>query len=193
MSELVLTLISAALVNNVILLQGLAIDPALRMEHEDARQRLHALGLATLMLLLLTLGLGQAIYRFVLLPLDLTYLRLFVFLPLCVLLITPVLNGLQARLPAWPFSALEPLLLGNAALLGLNLQASNANLDLLTSVALGLGSGLGFWLALLLLQDLRQRLDHQAVPAMFRGTPVLLASAGIMGMAVLVLDGLFGA
>lgn len=189
MTELLLTLISAALVNNIVLHQALAIDPLLQPLEPEQRSRVHALGLATVLLMVLAVVPGQLLFKYGLQPLQLDYLRLFVFLPLCALLIAPLLNVLQRQLPHWPFSGLTPLLLGNAAVLGLALQASDATLDPLASLALSLGSGLGFWLVLCLFDDLRQRSD--AAPEALRGLPIELIGAGLMALAFLGFNGLF--
>lgn len=193
MTELILALIGAALINNVVLQHGLAIDPLLRCGPcgSASRLRVHALGLATLVAMFLVSVLGQLLYRYGLLPLQLDYLRLFVFLPLCVLGVTPVLGGLQRWLKHWPFAGLQPLLTGNAALLGLCLQLSGEDRGVLHAAMVGLGSGLGFWLALALFDDLRQRSRHDDIPLAFRGLPIDLMGAGIMAMAFLGLDGLF--
>lgn len=187
MSELLFVLFSAALANNIVLHQALAIDPATR---EDGN-RVHALGLATLVMMALAVGIGQALVQYGLRPFQLDYLRLFVFLPLCVLLVEPVSHLLQRQLPGWSFAGLKPLLLGNAALLGLSLQVSDAALSLLQTLAVTLGSGLGFWLVIFLLDDLRQRTDNTGVPAALRGLPITLVSAGIMAVAFLGFNGLF--
>jgi electron transport complex protein RnfA len=81
------------------------------------------------------------------------------------------------------------LLPGNAAVLGLALQASDATLDPFATLALSLGGGLGFWLALCLFDDLRQRSD--AAPVALRDLPIELIGAGIMALAFLGFNGLF--
>lgn len=189
MTELLLTLISAALVNNIVLHQALAIDPLLQPVAPAQRNRVHALGLATLVMIVLAVVPGQLLFRYGLQPLQLDYLRLFVFLPLCVLLTAPVLSVLQRQLPHWPFNGLTPLLLGNAAVLGLALQASDARLEPLATLAVSLGSGLGFWLVLCLFDDLHPRSD--AAPMALRGLPIDLIGAGIMALAFLGFNGLF--
>ncbi|MEE1868224.1 Rnf-Nqr domain containing protein [Pseudomonas auratipiscis] len=191
MSEFILALISAALVNNLILHQGLAIDPALRLSADQSRRRLHALGLATLVLLVLTSNIGQLLYRYVLQPLQLGYLHVFILLPLCVLLIEPLLAGLSRTLPTLPFSGLMPLLLGNVALLGLGLQLIQGDYGTLQTLAWSLGGGLGFWLALCLFADLRERSDNDSITPSFRGLPVELIGAGVMALAFLGFNGLF--
>lgn len=199
MTELILALIGAALVNNIALLHTLAVDPLLRSpaRREPAptrfahRPQVHALGLATLVAMLVVSILGQLLYHYTLHPLQLDYLRLFVFLPLCVLTPLPILLGLQRWLKDWPFAGLQPLLAGNAALLGLCLQLSGEHQGLLHAGMIGLGSGLGFWLVLALFDDLRQRSRHDDVPLAFRGLPIELMGAGIMAMAFLGFSGLF--
>lgn len=112
MTELIVTLIGAALINNIVLHQGLALDPALRIDGAADRHKIHALGLTTGLLMLSSTLIGQLLYRYLLLPLQLDYLRLFVFLPLCIVLITPLLTLVSHWQPQLPQTGLKPLLLG---------------------------------------------------------------------------------
>lgn len=191
MTELILALIGAALINNIVLQQTLALDPLLRPDDRTSRPRVHALGLATLVAMTLISTLGQLLHHYLLLPLQLGYLRLFVFLPLCVLSAGPILHGLQRWRKNPAFDGLKPMLMGNAALLGLCLQLAEEQRGVLFSLAVGLGSGLGFWLVLALFDDLRQRSQHDDIPLTFRGLPIELMGAGIMAMAFLGFSGLF--
>ncbi|AZC39583.1 Rnf-Nqr domain containing protein [Pseudomonas chlororaphis] len=192
MTEIVLTLISAALINNFVLQWPLGVDPLLQASAEPqvARRRIHALGIATSCLMLLCSLLGYGLYQALLVPLGLTSLQLFVFLPLGVLLIAPLLKLLTRMLPGLPFDGLWPLLLGNAGVLGALLLAVQANRGITYSLALGLGAGLGFWLVLSLFSDLRQRILNNDVPLPFRGLPIDLISAGLMAVAFLGFNGL---
>ncbi|WDG76331.1 Rnf-Nqr domain containing protein [Pseudomonas chlororaphis] len=192
MTEIVLTLISAALINNFVLQWPLGVDPLLQASTEPrvARRRIHALGIATSCLMLLCSLLGYGLYQALLVPLGLTSLQLFVFLPLGVLLIAPLLKLLTRMLPGLPFDGLWPLLLGNAGVLGALLLAVQANRGIAYSLALGLGAGLGFWLVLSLFSDLRQRILNNDVPLPFRGLPIDLISAGLMAVAFLGFNGL---
>lgn len=186
MTDFFLTLIGAALANNLVLLLPLGIDPALGAP--GPRSRLHALGLATACVLLLAMPLSQVLYQQLLLPLHLEHLRLLGFLLLGALLILPTLALLARVRPGLPVAGLEPLILLNGALLGLALLAGDAGF--FQALALGLGGGLGFWLVLLLFADLLERIDQPDLPAAFRGAPILLISAGLMGLAFLGFAGL---
>ncbi|HEF4757768.1 TPA: NADH:quinone oxidoreductase [Pseudomonas putida] len=186
MTEALLTLISTALINNLVLHWPLGVDPLLGSD----RRQVHALGIATTCLMLMVGLLGYALYHWLLIPLELTSLRLFVLLPLSVLLISPLLKGLSRMFPALSIEGLWPLLLGNAGVLGVTLLNMQDDKGILTATALSLGAGLGFWLVLSLFNDLRQRTLDNDVPLPFRGLPIDLIGAGLMAVAFLGFSGL---
>ena len=186
MTETLLTLISTALINNLVLHWPLGVDPLLGSK----RQQVHALGLATTCLMLIVGALGHALYHGVLVPLDMASLRLFVFLPLSVLLIAPLLTLLGRLLPTLSFEGLRLLLLGNAGVLGVALLNVEDDQGFFHAIALSLGAGLGFWLVLSLFQDLRQRTLDNDIPLPFRGLPIDLISAGLIAVAFLGFSGL---
>lgn len=186
MTELLLTLISAALINNLVLHWPLGVDPLLTTQ----RRQVHALGIATASLMLIVGMLGYAFYHGLLVPLELTALRLFVFLPLSVLLIAPLLKLLSRLLPKRSFDGLWPLLLGNAGVLGLTLINAQDDKGFFHATALSLGAGLGFWLVLSLFSDLQQRTLDNDIPLPFRGLPIQLIGAGLIAVAFLGFSGL---
>ena len=186
MTEIILTLVSAALINNFVLHWPLGVDPLLAAE----RRQVHALGIATTCLMLVAGLLAYALHLWLLVPLHLTSLELLVFLPLSVLLINPLLKLLSAALPQLSFDRLWPLILGNAAVLGLMLINARDDQGILRATALSLGAGLGFWLVLSLFSDLRQRTLDNDVPLPFRGLPIDLISAGLIAVAFLGFSGL---
>lgn len=184
MTDMLLTLVSTALISNFVLQMPLAVDPVLASPAEP-RRRVHALGIATTLLMVLSSFLGYLLYHYLLQPLALTALRLFVFLPATVLLIRPLLSVLSRQLPKLSFDGLWPLLLGNAGVLGVVLIGTQDDKGLAQMMALSLGAGLGFWLVLSLFSDLRQRISDNDIPLPFRGLPVELISAGLMAVAFL--------
>lgn len=187
MTEIVLTLFSAALITNLVLHWPLGVDPLLAA---NGRRQVHALGLATACLMLIVGTLGYLLDHWLLVPANLTSLRLFAWLPLSVLSIGPLLRLLAHWLPALPFEGLWPLLLGNAGILGITLLNSQDDQGLGHAIAASLGAGLGFWLVLSLFDDLRQRTFNNDIPLPFRGLPIQLISAGLMAVAFLGLRGL---
>lgn len=186
MTEIILTFISAALINNVVLHWPLGVDPLLGTE----RRQVHALGIATTCLMLLVSTLGQALDHGLLVPLGLTSLRMFVLLALSVLLIGPLLKLLSRLCATLSFDGLWPLLLGNAGVLGLALLNLEYDHGIAHAAATGFGAGLGFWLVLSLFTDLRQRTLDNDVPQPFRGLPIDLIGAGLIALAFLGFNGL---
>ncbi|MNL15899.1 Electron transport complex protein RnfA [compost metagenome] len=186
MTETLLTLISAALINNLVLHWPLGVDPLVG----SVRRQVHALGIATTCLMLIAGVSGYALFHWLLVPLDLTALRLFVFLPLSVLLISPLLKLLARLLPKLSFDGLWLLMAGNAGVLGVTLFNAQDDNGFFHAMALSLGAGLGFWLVLSLFNDLRQRTLDNDVPLPFRGLPIDLIGAGLIAVAFLGFSGL---
>lgn len=181
MTEFIFALLGAALVNNLVLGLPLGAD-SLR------QPRSQALALAGGALIALATPLAWLIDQWLLAPLALGALRLFVFLPLLAPLAWLCLQGLARLRPQLPRDGLWPLLLANGAALGAMLLGSAGSFA--TALGLGLGGGLGFWLVLSLFDDLLQQVDESQVPAAFRGAPLLLVCAGLMGLAFLGFNGM---
>ncbi|AMB85570.1 NADH:quinone oxidoreductase [Pseudomonas agarici] len=192
MTDLFLTFVSAALINNIVLQWPLGVDPLLQATRTPGieRHKLHALGIATTWLMLVATLLNYSVYQLLLLPLDLSALQLLVFLPLSVALIHPSLKLLARWLPGLPFEGLWPLLLVNGGILGLALISTQNDRGVSHAALLSLGTGLGFWLVLGLFSDLRQRIHHEEVPLPFRGLVIELISAGLIALAFLGFNGL---
>jgi len=180
MNDYVLVLVSAALLNHLILHRA-----------PVSRLRIHMLGASAALITLLGLTLGKLLQDLVLAPLQLQDLQLFLFLPLLALLAWGVTAALKRVRPGWPLDNLPAWLLSNSLVLGLLLQLTHEHDQWLPVLSGGLVSGLGFWLALALFDDLRQRSDHADMPTALRGLPIELIGAGVMAMAFSGFNGLF--
>jgi len=178
MTELLVALLCAALISHYLLRLALPGDP--RVE----RLRVHALGLATTLLIVLTGVSSYLLVHFVLQPLALDALWLFAYVPVAILLSQPLLNGLSRHVPALPVDGLWVPLLANAGVLSVVLLGPGNASQLIYS----LGIGPAFWLTFSLFSDLRQRIDENDIPQPFKGLPVDLLSAGLMAVAFLGLN-----
>ena len=177
MNDYLLVLISAALVNHLCLHQ----QPLPRLH-------LHVHGLACALCIALGVIGAQLLMRGVVAPLHIHDLALFLLLPWLALLAWGVPWLLARWRPAWPVAKLPALLLSNAMVLGLALQQDS---PWPATLLQGLLAGGGFWLALILFADLRQRSAHADIPGVLRGLPIELLGAGVMAMAFSGLNGLF--
>lgn len=190
MTDLLLVIFSAALVNNIVVLEVIGADPALAfLRRQDVA---FDLSLTLLVLLPVVIVASWLLQHWLMSPLDLEYLQLL----LLVAVILCSVYGLKALVPFLPHSLstrLDPLLpfAGlNVTVLGTVLLNQEAGNGFPASIAFAIGTALGFALLLLLMTAVRERLEAADVPLPFRGMPVLLLTLSIMAMAFMGFKGL---
>ena len=185
MAELALIVIAAALVNNIVLVQQLGVCP---LFGTSARVET-AVGTALVTGLVLTIAsaLTHVVEHYVLLPLDLPYLRLLAFVVVVALAVrgTDAIARRGSPLTTQLIGIQAPLLTANCAVLGVALLNSAASRSLVAAVLYGVGAALGFGLALVLFAGLRERLERTDVPTPFRGAAIAFVTAGILSLAFL--------
>ncbi|WP_334131678.1 electron transport complex subunit RsxA [Silanimonas lenta] len=183
MTELLLLLVGAVLVNNFVLVKFLGLCPFMGV----SRQLDAALGmaLATGFVLTLAAGLSWAIQRWLLEPLGIGELRTpaFILVIAATVQFTELLLHRQSPRLYRVLGLYLPLITTNCAVLGVALLNVQSRHSLLESVLFGFGAALGFGLVLVLFAALRERLEAADVPLAFRGAPVALAAAALMALA----------
>ncbi len=190
MSELLLLLLSAALFNNFVLAQFLGLCPFMGVTQSS--NTAIAMSLATAFVLTLAAALGWIVYHGVLVPLDLTYLNIIVYI--VVIAATVQFTELYLRHVSPLLHRLLgiylPLITTNCAVLGVVLLSQREELSLLATLVFALGAALGFSLVLTVFAALRERLQHPDVPEAFRGTPIALITAGLLALGFLGFAGM---
>lgn len=73
----------------------------------------------------------------------------------------------------------------NSSLVGMLLIVANSEATGVQIVSSGISYSLGFWLALVVMAGIRERLDLAPVPKPLRGVPILLVAAGLLGVALM--------
>lgn len=189
MTELVLIVLSAALVNNFVLVQFLGLCPLM-----GASRRLEGaagLALATGLVLTCASGLSYLVDRYLLLPFDLPYLRLLSFILVigASVQLAEVLIRRFSPLLHRVLGIYVPLIASNCAVLGVALLNANASRSLIAALFYGAGAAAGFGLALVLLAGLRERLARADVPEPFQGASIAFVTAGILSLAFLGFTG----
>ena len=190
MTDLALILISALLVNNFVLAQFLGLCPFMGITR--GYDTALATGVATTFVLTLSAITAYFLYHGVLVPLDLTYLRLIAF----IVVIAGVVQVLQAYLRATSpvlhqlLGMYLPLITSNCAVLGVALLAINQELSLAQTTFFAVGAAAGFTLVMVLFGAMREGLQHAHIPLPFRGVPIALISAGLMSLAFMGFQGL---
>jgi Na+-translocating ferredoxin:NAD+ oxidoreductase subunit A len=192
MGELLLILIGALLVNNFVLAQFLGLCPFMGVTRQY--QPAAAMSLATAFVLTTSAAASHLLYHALLVPLELEYLRIVVF----IVVIASVVQGVERVLRAASPLLYEvlgiylPLITSNCAVLAVALLAIGQSLGFVETVVYGIGAALGFSLVMILFAALRERLEHAPVPAPFRGVPVALVTAGILSLGFMGFAGLTG-
>jgi electron transport complex protein RnfA len=192
MADLALLLIGALLVNNFVLAQFLGLCPFMGVT--KGYDTALATGLATTFVLTLSSLLAYLLYHAVLVPLELEYLRIIVFITTIAGVVQLIHYYIRATSPLLHqlLGVYIPLITSNCAVLGVALLAVDQKLSLLETVIFALGAAAGFTLVMVLFGAIRERLANDAVPFAFQGSAIALITAGIMSLAFMGFQGFAG-
>lgn len=183
MQSLILIMISAALVNNVVLSQFLGICPFLGVSKKINTAA--GMGAAVIFVITLASFITSLLYKFLLVPYDLTYLNTIVFILVIAALVQFVEMVMKKTMKSL-YSALGvylPLITTNCAVLGIALINVQKEYSVLTSVVNGFGTAVGFTIAIVILAGIRERCEDNDIPESFKGTPIVLIMSGLMAIA----------
>ena len=164
MKTLLLIAVGSALVNNVVLSQFLGLCPFLGVSKKI--KTASGMGAAVIFVITVSSFLAALIYKYVLVALDLTYLNTIVFILVIAALVQFVEMVLKKFSPSL-YQALGvylPLITTNCAVLGVALTNVSKNYDIGTSVVNGLGTSVGFTIAIVILAGIRERNEYNDVP-----------------------------
>ena len=190
MSSLILIIVTTALVNNVVLCQFLGICSFLGVSSQKKASL--SLGLAVMAVLTVSSAVANLLYTYVLAPLGMDYLKTIVFILVIAALVQMVEMYLKKNAHAiyQSLGIYLPLITTNCAVLGVALTNVQNGYNLLQSIFAGFGTALGYTIAIVLLAEVREHLDEEAIPAPFRGAPIVLLCATLMAMAFMGFSGL---
>ncbi len=190
MKELLLIAIGSALVNNVVLSQFLGLCPFLGVSKKV--ETASGMGGAVIFVLTLSSAVTGAIYEFILSPLDITYLQTIVFILVIAALVQFVEMFLKKSMPPL-YNALGvylPLITTNCAVLGVALTNVQKSYSVLSGIVNGFATAVGFTIAIVILAGLREKMEYNDIPQSFKGTPIVLVTAGLMAIAFFGFSGL---
>lgn len=183
MQSLILIMISAALVNNVVLSQFLGICPFLGVSKKINTAA--GMGAAVIFVMTLASFITSVLYKLLLSPFNLTYLNTIVFILVIAALVQFVEMVLKKMVESL-YQALGvylPLITTNCAVLGIAIINVQKEYSVLTSVVNGFGTALGFTIAIVILAGIRERCEDNDIPESFKGTPIVLIISGLMAIA----------
>ncbi len=189
-AELIMIAIGSAFINNVVLSQFLGICPFLGVSKKINT----AAGMGGAVIFVITLAslVTGVIYRFLLEPFDITYLQTIVFILVIAALVQFVEMFLKKKMKGL-YKALGvylPLITTNCAVLGVALTNVQKDYSILAGVINGFATAAGFFVAIVILAGLREKMEYNDIPRSFRGMPVVLLTACLMAIAFFGFSGL---
>ena len=183
MSEMILVLVGAALVNNVVLSQFYGLCPFLGVSKQVKTAA--SMGLAVIFVITIASAVASLIYSLVLVPFNLEYLQTIVFILVIAGLVQFVEMFLKKSSPAL-YNALGvylPLITTNCAVLGVALTNVQKEYDFVTSVVNVIGTSVGFTIAIVIMAGIRERNADNTIIKPLQGMPIVLFTAALMAIA----------
>lgn len=190
MKELLIIAIGSAIVNNVVLSQFLGICPFLGVSKNV--KTAGGMGGAVIFVITISSFVTGLIYKFILVPTGFEYLQTIVFILVIAALVQFVEMFLKKVMPPL-YNALGvylPLITTNCAVLGVALTNVTKSYSILEGVVNGFATAAGFLVAIVLMAGIREKIEYNDVPEAFRGTPIVLVTAGLMAIAFFGFSGL---
>lgn len=190
MQEYLIIIISAVLVNNIVLSQFLGICPFLGVSKKLSSSL--GMGGAVSFVLVLAGILTWTVQTYLLNPFKIGYLQTIAFILIIAALVQFVELVMKKFTPPL-YKALGiylPLITTNCAVLGVAIINIQKEYTLGKVVVHSLSHAIGFTLALVLMSGIRERIEDADIPESMQGTPIALVIAALMSMAFLGFSGL---
>lgn len=190
MTEYALILVSTVLVNNFVLVKFLGLCPLMGVSRK--LETAIGMGLATTFVLTLSSICSYLINAYILIPLDIEYLRTIAFILTiaAVVQFTEMVVHKTSPLLYQVLGIFLPLITTNCAVLGVALLNTQAQNGFIASALYGFGAAIGFSLVLVLFAGMRERIAVADVPLPFQGAAIALITAGLMSVAFMGFSGL---
>ena len=197
MRELLMIAIGSAIVNNVVLSQFLGICPFLGVSKKT--ETAAGMGGAVIFVITLASLVAGVIYKFILanqalldMGIDLRYLRTIVFILVIASLVQFVEMFLKKNMPPLyeSLGVFLPLITTNCAVLGVALNNVTKDYSILEGVVNGIATSVGFFIAIVIMAGIREKIEYNDVPKRFQGTAIVLIPASLMSIAFMGFSGM---
>jgi len=189
-NTLFVILISTIFINNYVLSQMLGLCPFLGVSKK--LDSAIGMGLAVIFVMGLSSFFTFIIYKYVLVPFDITYLTTIAFILIIAGFVQFVEMVIEKVSPVLYYSLgiFLPLITTNCVILGVAILVIQKEYSLLESVVYAVATAIGYAMALVIFSSIREQLALTKVPKAIQGIPVALITAGIMAMAFMGFSGI---
>ena len=188
--ELFLIFLSAAIVNNFVLIYFLGICPFIGVSSKISSA--FSMGMAVTFVMTIASIVTWLIYHLILVPNGLEFLQYVSFI-LVIASLVQFVEMFVKKISQPLYRTLGiflPLITTNCAILGLALFIVLKEFTFIQGIFYGVGAGAGFTLAITIMAGIREELELADVPKPFRGAPITLIVAGILALAFMGFSGL---
>lgn len=192
----VMIIMTAVFVNNYVLQQFLGICPFLGVSKKLPEAT--GMSIAVICVMLLSTAVTWPIQKYILEPKGMGYMQTVVFILVIASLVQLVEIILKKYIPSLhkALGVYLPLITTNCAVLGVCIANIDANRTFAESMLNSFGSGLGFFLAMVLFSGVRSRIEDNNATENFKGLPITLVAAAIVSLSFFgfsgVITNLFG-
>ena len=189
MTKFIIIMLSAVFVNNYVLSRFLGICPFLGVSKK--LNQATGMSLAVIFVMLIATAVTWPIQTYLLNPNNLSYLQTIVFILVIASLVQLVEIILKKYIPSLHKSlgVYLPLITTNCAVLGVTILNIDEGYTFAESMVNSLGSGLGFFLAMVMFSGVRSKLEGADIPKAFQGLPITLVAASITSLSFLGFSG----
>ncbi len=190
MKTLLLIAVGSAIVNNVVLSQFLGICPFLGVSKNTKTAA--GMGGAVIFVIGISSFVTSLIYNFIMIPLHIEYLQTIVFILVIAALVQFVEMFLKKKVPPLyqSLGVFLRLITTNCAVLGVAITNVTKSYGILESVVNGLATAVGFFIAIVLMAGLREKIEDNDIPKTFQGTAIVLVTACLMSIAFMGFSGM---
>lgn len=182
--------VSASLINNFVFTRflGLCIFFGVSRRMETAV----GMSITFTSVMVISAALSWLIFTHIMIPLDITFLKIVIFIGIVAALVQSADTIMKKTTPTMyhKLGIYLALITTNCIILAVPLINAGEGYTLVESIAFGLGSGLGFALALAIMASIREKLELADVPRPFRGLPIAFVVAGLIALAFTGFSGL---
>lgn len=188
--EYILIIISAIVVNNVVLAQFLGICPFLGVSNKVGTAM--GMSIAVTFVIVLATMVTYLVQVYVLNKLGIAFMQTITFI-LVIAALVQMVEIILKKISRPLYQALGiflPLITTNCAVLGVAILVIKKNYNLLEGVVYGGSTAIGFGLALIILASIREQLELADIPKGMKGVPLSLVIAGILALAFMGFTGI---
>jgi electron transport complex protein RnfA len=186
LTEIFFAAITTIFIQNIVLAQFLGIRSAVGTVSKV--RTANSMGLATLFVIVISSLLTWALQTYVLVPLELEYLRILAFTLIIVTIVQFVEIALSKTTS--PLAGNTAQITVNSAVLGVTLLVIQNGFGFIETLQYSIFASLGFWLIIVIMAGIQERLEASDIPEFMKGFPITLVTLGLVAMAFMAFTGL---